>query len=284
MTDVRGSIVLVTGGASGIGQGLALAFAERGARVAVADVDAARGADVAAALRRDGHDAAFVALDVTDRSAWSRVLAQVEARWGAVDILCSNAGASALGMPVSTLAPETWDRVVQLNLTSVYNGVAAVVQGMRARGRGHLVNTASIAGLTGGFANGAAYTATKFGVVGLSESLAAELAPHGIGVTVVCPGAVRTSLWKTSGRALGLPEKSAEEAAGSPSASADAMDPLLLGRLVCQAVEENRLYVVPHREFDARLAARFEAIRQGADWVDQALQADGALARTGQAG
>src|SRR5207245_6108112 len=103
-------------------------------------------------------------------------------------------------------------------------------------------------------------------------------APHGIGVTVVCPGAVRTFLWKTSGPALGLPAKDAGEAAGSPSASPDAMDPLVLGRLVRRAVEEGQLYVVTHREYDAKVEARFDAIRQGSTRTEHALHDGGEIA------
>jgi NAD(P)-dependent dehydrogenase (short-subunit alcohol dehydrogenase family) len=275
MRNVQGKTVLITGGASGIGEGIAHAFAELGARVAIADVDEARGTELVSTLNRQSFEAMFVVLDVTDDCAWRRAVSEVEARWGAIDVLCNNAGASALGMPISTLSLDVWDRSVQLNLTSVYNGVTAVVEGMRARGWGHIVNTASIAGLTAEFPNAAAYTATKFGVVGLSETLAVELAPYGIGVTIVCPGAVRTSLWKTSRPALGLPPNDPGVSASSPSASPDALDPLLLGRLIRKAVQENQLYVITHREYDANIEARFHAIRQGSMWTEKALHADG---------
>ena len=279
MRDLRGRVVLVTGGASGIGQGMAHAFSELGARVAIADVDEVHGIEVAKALSRQSFEATYVALDVTDRTSWRAALDQVEARWGPVDILCNNAGASALGMPISSLSPGTWDRSVQLNLTSVYNGVAAVVEGMRSRGLGHIVNTASVAGLMAEIPNAAAYTATKFGVVGLSETLAAELRPHGIGVTIVCPGAVRTSLWKSSRPALGLPPNDPSEAAGAPSASPDAMDPLLLGRLIGRAVQESQLYVITHAAYDANIEARFQAIRRGSAWTQQALEREASQVR-----
>ncbi|WP_185640770.1 SDR family oxidoreductase [Burkholderia sp. Bp9142] len=273
MKDLHGKIVFVTGGSGGIGEGIARAFAELGARVAIADIDEARGMAVTEALNHQSGDAAFIPLDVTDRTAWRRALDIVETRWGLVDILCNNAGASALGMPISALSPSTWDRSVQLNLTSVYNGVAAVVEDMCSRGSGHIVNTASIAGLMADIPNATAYTATKFGVVGLSETLAVELAPHGVGVTVVCPGAVRTSLWKSSRSALGLPPHSPRESVNSPSASPDAMDPLLLGRLIAKAVQESQFYVITHPEYDAKVEERYRAIRQGALWTRDALNA-----------
>ena len=273
MRDLRGRVVLVTGGASGIGQGMAHAFSELGARVAIADVDEVHGIEVAKALSRQSFEATYVALDVTDRTSWRAALDQAGRRCGRETprILCNNAGASALGMPISSLSAGTWDRSVQLNLTSVYNGVAAVVEGMRSRGHGHIVNTASVAGLMAEIPNAAAYTATKFGVVGLSETLAAELRPHGIGVTIVCPGAVRTSLWKSSRAALGLPPNDPSEAAGAPSASPDAMDPLLLGRLIGRAVQESQLYVITHAAYDANIEARFQAIRRGSAWTQEAL-------------
>jgi NAD(P)-dependent dehydrogenase (short-subunit alcohol dehydrogenase family) len=268
-------VALITGGASGIGQGMARAFAQAGARVAIADVDEAGGREMVQVLGRASFEAMFVELDVTDRAAWRRAVGEVEARWGRVDILCNNAGASALGFPISSLPPEVWDRTVQLNLSSVYNGVVAVVDGMRARGSGHIVNTASVAGLIGDLPNSGAYTATKFGVVGLSETLAAELAPFGIGVTIVCPGAVRTSLWKTSRPALGLsPREDPNEAAGAPSASAEAMDPYGLGCLVRKAVQDEQLFVISHPEYDARIAARFRAIREGSTWTQDALRSE----------
>ncbi len=271
MRELNGKVVLITGGASGIGQGMARAFAESGAQVVIADVDEAQGRKVADALNQRACKALYIALDVTDREDWRRARQDIESRLAPVDILCNNAGASALNMPVSGLSPDTWDRTVQLNLTSVYNGVAEFVPGMCERGSGHIVNTASIAGLIAGIPDASAYTATKFGVVGLSETLAAELAPHDIGVTIVCPGAVRTALWKTSRSALGLPPADPDKAAASPSASPDAMDPDLLGRLIRDAVQDNQRYVITHPEYDTAIETRFLAIRQASAWTQTAL-------------
>jgi NAD(P)-dependent dehydrogenase (short-subunit alcohol dehydrogenase family) len=162
------------------------------------------------------------------------------------------------------IGPDLWDRVVSINLTSVYNGVHYFLDGMRAAGGGHIVNTSSMGGLRGS-PGLSAYSATKFGVVGLSESLRSELAGHGIGVSVLCPGRIRSRLWRTSRAVRGLPDTDVppDDASGQ-SATADMM-PDEVGRRVLDAVAANEPYIFTHPEMREVIVQRHERLLRGFD-------------------
>lgn len=181
-------VVVVTGAASGIGLATAEAFAAEGARVWLVDIDP----KVAEQARRIGPPAEARTADVTDPDAMLRLAESIAAQAGRVDVLVNNAGICH-SRPADQLTLEDWRRHLDVNLWGVIHGIQAFLPGMLLRGQGRIVNVASMAGLLP-FPAVAPYCASKFAVVGLSESLAAELAPRGIGVTVVCPGAVRTAL------------------------------------------------------------------------------------------
>jgi NADP-dependent 3-hydroxy acid dehydrogenase YdfG len=187
MTD---KVVVVTGAGSGIGRATALAFAARGARVAACDVDRARVDELARALG----DRALVAtkVDVADRAAIAAFADDVHARAG-VDVVVNNAGVALGGAFVDT-SLDDWDWLLGVNLRGVVHGCHAFVPNMIARGRGgHVINVSSILGIHPA-ANASAYVASKFAVLGLSQSLRAELAPHRIGVTAICPGLIATRI------------------------------------------------------------------------------------------
>jgi NAD(P)-dependent dehydrogenase (short-subunit alcohol dehydrogenase family) len=191
ITDFDGKVAIVTGGASGIGRALATALVARGARVTVADIDGAGAAAVADAL--GGPPTARAAtLDVTDAEAVRLLVESVTADEGRLDLIFNNAGIGA-GGPVEHLALEAWDRVIDVDLRSVVHGVVAAYPIMVRQQSGHIVNTASLAGLVPSPVL-TPYAAAKAGVVGLSVSLRVEAAAHGVGVSVVCPGPVETPL------------------------------------------------------------------------------------------
>jgi len=178
--------VLVTGGASGLGAALVDAFVARNDRVLVMDLPS--GLDKLD--QRDGVD--LLAADVTSDSDWAAALAWVEQTWGGLDVLVNNAGIAAGGR-IDACSLEEWQRAIDINLLGVVRGCQTFVPMMKQQAGGHIVNTASLAGLVHPPAMGA-YTAVKAGVVALSETLSYELHPWGITTSVVCPSFFRTNL------------------------------------------------------------------------------------------
>lgn len=189
--DFEGKTAIVTGGGSGIGAALAEELSRRGARVVVADLDPDRAAEVA--LRVGGRSAR---LDVTDGAAFQELAAKVTREDGRIDLLFNNAGVGVTGA-VEDLTLADWRRVVDVNLWGVIHGVDAVYPQMIRQRSGYIVNTASGAGLSPR-PGMTPYAAAKHAVVGLSTSLRAEAAPHGIGVSVLCPGYVATNIVRSS--------------------------------------------------------------------------------------
>lgn len=184
---------MVTGAGSGIGRSTALLLARHGGGVHIADLAGERAEAVAAEVERGGGRATAHAVDVTDPAAVEALAEAVFSADGAVDVLHNNAGIGHAG-PVDETTLEDWQKVIAVNLMGVVHGIHAFVPRMLAQGRpGHIVNTASMAGLVA-VAEMAPYAASKHAVVGLSESLNAELAPRGIHVTALCPGVINTPI------------------------------------------------------------------------------------------
>jgi NAD(P)-dependent dehydrogenase (short-subunit alcohol dehydrogenase family) len=266
--DLNNKVAFVTGAAGGIGLGMARAFAEAGMKIAIADIDAKTLEEVGAELEQAGATVLTVPLDVADLASWKAAAGKVEQALGPVQLLCNNAGVSTLGMPFDTISPELWGKVVNINLNGVFNGVHTFLDGMRAAGGGHIVNTSSMGGMFG-VANLSPYVATKFAVVGLSEALRAEFAADGIGVSVLCPGSVRSRLWRTSRPIRGLPDTDVPpDDASAQSARATGMDPFEVGLRVVGAVRQNQLYIFTHAEFRAPIAGRCEKLMEGFDCTD----------------
>ncbi len=197
MSDKRlrtyhGAVAVVTGAASGIGLGLVRELVARGSEVILADLQVELAEEAAAAMRMTGGKAQAAKLDVTDFSAVNSLLQNTIKRTGRLDYLFNNAGIS-IGGPIGLHTGEDWNRIIGVNLRGVINGVHGAYPILLKQGFGHIVNTASIAGLMP-VPGIVAYAATKHAVVGLSMSLRAEVAPAGIRVSVLCPGVVRTPI------------------------------------------------------------------------------------------
>ncbi|MFI5364249.1 MAG: SDR family NAD(P)-dependent oxidoreductase [Candidatus Binatia bacterium] len=191
--DLTGKTVLVTGAGSGIGKESALAFARRGANLVVCDVNEAGLAETERQIRALGRDAMARRVDVANRDAMRDFADSVHQQVDALDILMNNAGVGLGGGFLDT-GLDDWDWIVGINLMGVIHGCHFFIPKMVARGRGgHVVNVASAAAFAATAAL-SAYSTTKFGVFGLSEALRDELAPHGIGVTAVCPGVINTPI------------------------------------------------------------------------------------------
>jgi NAD(P)-dependent dehydrogenase (short-subunit alcohol dehydrogenase family) len=187
-----GATAIVTGGASGIGRALAERLAKRGSEVILADLQVEIAKEVASEIQASGGKAKAVKIDVTDFPAMERLVQETVERTGRLDYMFNNAGI-AIGGPVRLYGIEDWKQIIDVNLRGVINGIQAVHKVMIAQGFGHIVNTASMAGLLPGPGN-VAYTTTKHAVVGLSKSLRAEAAQMGIRVSVLCPGLIRTPI------------------------------------------------------------------------------------------
>ena len=193
-----GATAIVTGGASGIGRALAEELAKRGCEVVLVDLQIESAEEVASEIRASGGKAKAVKIDVTDFSAMEQLVQETVARTGRLDFIFNNAGIVIAG-PVDRLGIEDWNQIVDVNLRGVINGTQATYKIMMKQGFGHIINTASMAGLGAGPGN-VAYTTTKHAIVGLSKSLRAEAAQYGIRVSVLCPGAVRTPILEGGGK------------------------------------------------------------------------------------
>ncbi|MET1016947.1 MAG: glucose 1-dehydrogenase [Leifsonia flava] len=189
MTDLEGRVALVTGGARGLGEAYVRSLHAAGARVVIADLLEEEGAALAAEL---GERAVFQAVDVTDEAAWERVVAASVAAFGSLDVLVNNAGI-ANAAPIEHLTLAKWNAVIAVNLTGVFLGCRAVVPQMKAQGSGSIINISSVEGMRGS-PGLHGYTASKFGVRGLSQSLAVELGASGIRVNSVHPGLIMTDM------------------------------------------------------------------------------------------
>jgi NAD(P)-dependent dehydrogenase (short-subunit alcohol dehydrogenase family) len=206
--SLHGRVAVVTGGGRGIGKAIALALTSEGCRVAIGDVDAASAEAAAAEL---GAEAIGLHVDVTDRPGFSAFLDEVERRLGPIDVLVNNAGIMPVG-PLDEEDDATAIRMLEINLHAVIHGTKEAMRRMKPRGTGHIVNIASSAGKTG-YPHIATYSATKHGVVGLSEAARAELRGTGVEISVVMPNFVNTDLSAGMGEVPAFKNSSVEDVA-----------------------------------------------------------------------
>ncbi|MGH8150322.1 MAG: SDR family NAD(P)-dependent oxidoreductase [Steroidobacteraceae bacterium] len=265
MKDLHDKVAFVTGGASGIGLGIVKALVRAGAKAVIAD------------LRRDHLDEALahfkgaglaervhgITLDVTDRVAMASAAAETERRFGNVHVLVSNAGVGIEG-PLRNATYDDWDFGLGVNLGGVVNGIQTFVPRIRAHGEGgHIVNTASLAGLVWMPSFMAVYATSKAAVITLSECIRDDLAPDHIGVSVLCPGPVKSNIHESG---QNRPAKfrgssgfgAAEESLARRKVSPLWMEPEVVGEKVLKAIRNDELYIITHGEwreaFDQRLA------------------------------
>ncbi len=243
----------ITGGASGIGLGIAEALAERGLQITVADIDRERLDQVLAAK---GVGWRGQVLDVRDRVAWASAKAEAEAAFGPVDALVNNAGIAPNGQSFAAMDPDSFDLIVAINLVGVFNGISAFAADMASRGRGHIVNTSSQAGLTASIPGVGAYTAAKFGVTGMSENLRQEMAQSGVGVSVLCPGFVVTNLTENTVKISGTRREYSPGA--MPQSSVTPRD---VGEMVVEGIEADAPYILTHPGAWQSMAQRFAELQ-----------------------
>ena len=251
MDELEGKVAVITGAGSGIGAGVARAFAAAGMSVAVVDVDAGRAELVAGDLAAGGARAEAYAVDVTDPAAMDRLADDVFAQLGGCHVLHNNAGVSPFGTSWEHSRDE-WVHVVNINLMGVVWGSNAFAPRMIDQGSGgHIVNTASAAALRKHPVS-SAYSTTKFGVLGFTECLRQELAPHGIGVSALCPAGVDTNLFETMNGTLAT--NHSDEKFGEVLGSFMTLDephitmisPDQVGALVLEGVRHNDEYIITH--------------------------------------
>jgi len=259
LQDLAGRTAFVTGGANGIGLGLVRALLAEGCKVALADIR--QDAIDAALATLDNQDVMGVQLDVASRDGFAAAADRVEADLGPVSLVFNNAGVN-LFQTIDDSSYDDWDWVLGVNLHGVVNGVMTFIPRMKARGGGgHIVNTASMAAFLCGPQPGI-YNTAKFAVRGMSESLRYSLAPHGIGVSVLCPGLTKTRILEQS------PSRPKAGLAATREGDPDelfntldgAMDPLEVGEAVMRGIRANAPYILPHGEFREEVQGLFDEI------------------------
>jgi NAD(P)-dependent dehydrogenase (short-subunit alcohol dehydrogenase family) len=275
MRDLAGRTAFVTGGASGIGLALGRAFAEAGMKVMLADIEADALEAAVEDLREHGHDVRGVACDVADPASVDHAAEASYDAFGKVHLVCNNAGVAG-GSGIDSISPDTWRWVLDVNLMGVVHGIRTFLPHLRAHGEGgHIVNTASMAGLNSGLGF-SPYSAGKFAVINISEGLARQVAPLGIGVTVLCPGYVRTRI---ASSARNRPERygpaqrpdlaspDGRMAAGQAELARLGLDPGDVAAQTMRAISEGELYVFTHAgaEWRAELKERFDTILAAMD-------------------
>lgn len=275
MNVLDGRVAFVTGAASGIGLGIATALAQSGVKVMMCDIEKEALEAAHAGLAATNADVAHVLADVSLKEQLKAAADATVARFGKVHILVSNAGVGG-GAGYGQWTDASWQWTIGVNLMSVIWGAEIFGPLIESHGEGgHIVNTASIAGLVAAVAP--PYNVTKYGVVALSESLRAPLAMRRIGVSVLCPGVIRTRIMESSRnvpqRFAGqietpeVPPEVADLVAQFAAAMAEGIDPLYVGELVVEAIQGDWPYIFTDTQFEPMVEARFAEIRAGFDRI-----------------
>lgn len=273
MKELAGRVAFVTGAGSGIGLGIATALAQAGVKVMLCDIEQAALDSALAKLRATNADVRGVRADVSVKGELQAAAQATLDAYGAVHMVVNNAGVGG-GGGYGAWTDASWEWTIGVNLMAVIWGVEIFGPLIEQAGGGHIVNTASIAGLISGSGN--AYNVTKYGVMALSEGLRVELAPRGIGVSVLCPGFIRTRITDS---ARNRPERFGEAPSQSPTGQEaewinnirerveHGIDPLYVGDLVREGIEGDWPYIFTDTEFEPIVDARFAGIKAGFDRI-----------------
>jgi NAD(P)-dependent dehydrogenase (short-subunit alcohol dehydrogenase family) len=267
MKDFKGKTAFVTGGASGIGLAMARAFGRQGMNVVIADIEDAPAKAAVERLTSEQIKAVSVHCDVGERNNLRAAALEAVSAFGKVHVVCNNAGVGA-GGEIGKVPERDWDWIVDVNLKSVYYGVETFLPLIRSHGEGgHFVNTASIAGLISG-PGMEPYSATKYAVVAMSEGWAVQLAGSNIGMSVLCPGFVRTRIHESArtkqarfGGTAGPESFDPDRREMITKAIETGLDPDVVGARVVEAVRDNQLYIFTDPRFKDVVEMRFAAIR-----------------------
>lgn len=241
-----GKTAFITGGGGGIGRGIAEAFLEKNMNVVLADIDVEFTRKAAEEL---GERALAVALDVTCLDSWKQAREAALQRFGSVEVLCNNAGISMPREPIEQVPAERFAQVMAINVTGVYNGILTFAADLKKAGSGHVINTSSMNGLLP-FGTFGPYSASKFAVLGLSDSLRQEMAPHGVGVSTLFPGLTRSRMSEGDMAGGDIPQELKDSM----------MEPVWLGRAVVRAIENNEPYIISHPGYRPMVEARCEEL------------------------
>ncbi|WP_380602901.1 SDR family oxidoreductase [Steroidobacter flavus] len=288
MEKIEGKVAFITGGSSGIGLGIARAFADAGMKVGIGyrsdkHLEEAMKGFGQAAVRVHA-----IRVDVTDRPAMAKAAEEVLEVFGKLHVLVNNAGV-VQHMPLSQATFDDWDFQMSVNLDGVFNGIHSCLPHIRSHGEGgQIITTSSILGLFTG-ANSGIYSATKYAVLGLMEALRAELADSNIGVSAFCPGMVISNIQESS---RNRPSELADTGVKADKDAQDkeralrhdperAMDPLEAGRFVLRGMRDNDLYILTHPEYEQILRDRSDALLASIPKDVQPTEARLALARSG---
>jgi NAD(P)-dependent dehydrogenase (short-subunit alcohol dehydrogenase family) len=275
MRDIKGKTAIVTGAASGIGLGIAKALADAGANLVLADLRPGPLETARQTIQALGVNAIAVTIDVSDPASVEAAGQAAIQHFGALHIAVNNAGVAMHGTPLEDVTLEEWDWVIGVNVKGVINGIRSFVPLIRAHGEpGHVVNTGSVSSLfVREGRNQGAYAMTKYAVLALSEALEQELKATNIGVSILCPGGVKTAIFDSAatrpGRFGGSYQRPQQEAMKSAFATG-ALNPETVGRRVLQAIQDNEFYILTHtheREAISKRAARLAAAFDRADAV-----------------
>ncbi len=260
MKDFEGKVAVVTGAASGIGRCMALDFARRGMKVVGADIEAGPLEKVCTEVEELGAECLAVPTDTTRLEAVQALADAAFSRFGAVHVLCNNAGVGVTG-PMAEMTHQDWEWVIGVNLWGVIHGIEAFVPRMiEQKQGGHIVNTASMAGMIASKDLGV-YNVTRYGVVGLSETLVKELRDHDIGVSVLCPMGVKTGI-TNSQRNRPAELGGADAASESIQLLGNFITPEEVSGMVMAAIEAGELYIFTHPEGLEFIERRFARIRR----------------------
>jgi NAD(P)-dependent dehydrogenase (short-subunit alcohol dehydrogenase family) len=260
--NVAGEIAVITGGASGIGRGTAMALARRGADIVLADVNDGRLAEVESEISAMGRRVLSVHCDVSRDEDVRNLSEQTESVLGPVGLVMNNAGVVLRGA-LEQVSVADWQWCFGINVFGVIHGINAFLPRMIERRHGYIINTGSVAGMVALTGEGAPYIASKFAVVGLSEALALYCHQFGIGVSLLCPGGVKTNLAET-GRSIGMtPGREISETRMAQSVQGgEELEPEYVGELVAQAVLDETFLIFPdevHAELLRRRASDLNA-------------------------